>query len=187
MDQSLADTSSISISQTIAIAQSGSMSNDTSICNRSSSYHWSGDSMSIDCIGNRGNVIDRWSSVRASDEGCSWGTGSGSWFVGLDGSTESKFVSNVVYASGSAVDVVDGVGSLLVTITVTYFRSGVGSSEFVNDVIIESIVSVSILCPRTGADSSTNKGGLQKNISMGSCESSAQENNLCDHGECMIS
>ncbi|KFM82203.1 hypothetical protein X975_19726, partial [Stegodyphus mimosarum] len=194
MDQSLANTSSISISHTITIAQGGSVSDETSICNRcsssynrGSSYNWSGNSMSIDCSGNRGNVIDGWSSVRASDEGCSRGAGSGSWLVGLHGGTESQFISYIVYSPSSAIDIVDGVGSLLVAVTITYFRSGVGSSKFVNDIIIESVVSISILCSGTGTDTSTDKGCLQKNIGMGSCKSSAQENNLCDHDGSLIS
>lgn len=111
----------------------------------SSSIHWGGHMGSISYWG---NVLDSdrgdGSSVRAGDDSSCWGAGSGTWFIGLDGGTESVGISNVFDASGSSVNVVDGICTLFVAVGVSNFGSGVAGTESVLDVVAESVVAISL-------------------------------------------
>lgn len=85
-----------------------------------------------------------WSSVGTCDDSCSWCTSSGSRFIGFDCSAESMSISNVVYYSGSSINVMQSVRSLFVSVSISYFWSWVSGSQTILDVISESIVSVSL-------------------------------------------
>lgn len=97
-----------------------------------------------------GNVLDGdgmrgyRAGVGAGDDGVCRGAGGGPGLVGLDGGAESVVVGDVLDSSGSAVDVVDGVGSLLVAVSVSHLVAAVGSAFAVDDVVVEGVVAVAL-------------------------------------------
>lgn len=96
----------------------------------------------------RGDVLDSdrgdRACVRAGDDGTCRGAGCGAGLVGLDGGPESVVVGDVLYSSGAAVDVVDGVGALLVAVAVSHLVAAVAGALAVDDVVIEGVVAVAL-------------------------------------------
>jgi len=66
------------------------------------------------------------------DVGCSW-------FVGADVGSESTFVGDVVYNPGVAFQVVDGVGTLNATSTVSGFLVGASATVFSVGSVVEGV------------------------------------------------
>jgi hypothetical protein len=138
-------TKTVSVPETVSVTETvsgedGSMSQRSCMSNMGN-----GGSM---CDGSSmGNYWGNWGGVWGSDDCGGRGAVCGSWLIGVNDSPESVSVSDVVYSASSSVDVVEGVGSLLVSVAISNFGTRVAGTMSINNVVTESVVAKSILMP----------------------------------------
>ena len=84
------------------------------------------------------------SGIGTGNCGCGWCTKGGSRFVGLNGSSESKSIGDIVNSSSSAINVSDSIRSLFVPSSISNFSSGVGSAKTIGYSVVKSIVTYSL-------------------------------------------
>lgn len=100
-------------------------------------------------MGNRGGMKNwsngsYWGGIRRGDDNGSWSTVGGSGFVGVDDSSETVSISYVVNSSGSAVNVLDGVRTLFVSMGIADLRTRIAGTKSVDNIITKSVVAISL-------------------------------------------
>ncbi|XP_076341599.1 uncharacterized protein LOC143242163 [Tachypleus tridentatus] len=98
------------------------------------------------CIGSRNMSLHYSKSVSdntwlaGGHNGFSRSTSGGSWFVGLNRSTETSTINNVLNSAVTTVDVSQTVGSKFVSVSVSSLPTAIGGPEWVNNVVVEGVV-----------------------------------------------
>lgn len=100
----------------------------------------SGNWSNVSCVCNGSN----WGGVWTSNNYSSGGAVCSTRFIRFDNSSEAVSVSNIVDSPGSSVDVMNGIGSFFISMTVTDFRTGVASAMCINNIVTKGIVSMSL-------------------------------------------